>query len=475
MSDHEREIELYDYIEVLLKYKWVILLASLVCGATAWLLRPPPPAPLYEADVVLMIKDLSARSANADGQGAASPQSSGFYETLARDDGLKQALLDSLGLEMSLASLDRLLAVNMLDPGIKLSVRTGDADFSLRLVNQWAKLFVARNGDLNSEEGGLYYDLVENEYKTVKDRLDFVEDSLYIFESDNRMGFMKNQQAALDSSVSELHINIVEVERALLDTILDIRARDIRLRSMLPDFEPTYLRAMEELQELDTATSQEELYTATREVLRRFDLDSDFHSWVDAFVATEIPRLESEIATLPRELGPNPVYVRLAEQLTAMRGERRGKTEQIASDFPIGMPALRELYQQRRKLRIALDFVVYRWVSKAQRLSLEQLQRSVGESLASKVRDHQRLQRNHALLSERLDRLSTVVEEARLSRARSANDMRILTQALEARRIAQDTAPHRTAVAAGAGLLVSALISLFVEYVRKARARRQAV
>ena len=71
-----------------------------------------------------------------------------------------------------------------------------------------------------------------------------------------------------------------------------------------------------------------------------------------------------------------------------------------------------------------------------------------------------------------LDRLSTLVEEARVSRAKSANDIRILTQALEARRVTQGSTQQKTGVAAVAGLLLSALLSLLIEYVRKARALR---
>ena len=77
MGEYGREIELYDYIEVLLKYKWLILVASLACGSLAWLLKPTAPPPLYEADIVLMVKELSSQQEGTDQAVAA--QSSGFY------------------------------------------------------------------------------------------------------------------------------------------------------------------------------------------------------------------------------------------------------------------------------------------------------------------------------------------------------------------------------------------------------------
>ena len=129
MSQYEREIELYDYIEVLLKYKWFILAATLLCGGAGWFLRSEAPPPVYEAGVVLMIKQMPSQQTDGQQQ-VTSTQSSGFYETLARDDGLKQALADSvrsltdsLGLGLSLTTLDGILQVEILDPGVKLTVR----------------------------------------------------------------------------------------------------------------------------------------------------------------------------------------------------------------------------------------------------------------------------------------------------------------------------------------------------------------
>ncbi len=111
MREYEREVEHYDYIEVLLKYKWFILVATFICGGIGWVLRPDPPPPLYEADVVLMIKGGSPTSENSPGEIASSTQSTGFYQTLALADDLKQALIDSLELKkkgISLIAMDGL-------------------------------------------------------------------------------------------------------------------------------------------------------------------------------------------------------------------------------------------------------------------------------------------------------------------------------------------------------------------------------
>ena len=487
MGEYEREIELYDYIEVLLKYKWLILVATLACGSLAWLLKPTAPPPLYEADIVLMVKELSSQQEGTDQAVAA--QSSGFYETLARDDGLKQAVLDSIGpllarlnINLTLTAMDGLLSVAVLDPGIKLTVRHSHPDLPIPLVSAWADLFVTRNSDLNSEEGGRYYDYVEQQYRTVNDRLKANEDSLHAFEIRNRIGVMQIQQAQLDSSTLGLFHSIMRIESALLDTNLLIQAADIKLQSLLPEYRPTYRQLLDQLQALDINTPHETFYNTIHETLRQFDRGARYEYRIEQYVPVAIASLDKQLKDLPQALGnaPNPAYVSLAEKLTQIReryGDRTAKESKVEPSA-IEMVVTRETYntllEQRQRISEMLDLIAQRWVYKARIRSSEQLRLDIGDSLSSKMRDHQHLLRNQTLLEETLNRLSTLVEEARISRAKSANDIRILTQALEVRSIPQTTAQQKTAIAAGVGFLLSAVLSLLVEYVRKARALRAA-
>ena len=65
-----------------------------------------------------------------------------------------------------------------------------------------------------------------------------------------------------------------------------------------------------------------------------------------------------------------------------------------------------------------------------------------------------------------------LVEEARIARAKSAGDIRVLTRALEVKTLHQTPGQQKVAIAAGVGFLLSSILSLLVEYVRKAQARR---
>ena len=485
MSQYEREIELYDYIEVLLKYKWFILAATLLCGGAGWFMRSEAPPPVYEADVVLMIKQMPSQQ--TDGQQVANTQSSGFYETLARDDGLKQAVIhslkaftDSLGIGLSLRTMDGMLQVEILDPGVKLTVRHPNPHLPIPLVNTWAALFVTRNSDLSSEEGGRYYDYVESQYQTTRHHLDSLEVELHAFENDNRIGFLQMQQSMLDTTAISLYRHLFTLESALQDTIIEIQATDIRLRSLISGFHPTYQQTIIELQNQNASTPQDQFYDKLNEILSGFDKSTDFYHLVDLYAPVGIENLEKELSALSPSLGTeaNPIYIELSEQLVDLRlryGKRNIVRGQTATSS-IDIAKLREQYlllqAQRDRIQQALDLIVQKRLHDSKRVALEKSLKTVGNSLVNKVHNHQRLSRDRDLLLQTLDQLSQLAEGARISRAKAANDIRVLTQALAVRSVSPAAIQQKSAIAAGVGLLVSAILSLLIEYVRKARQKR---
>ncbi len=485
MSQNEREIELYDYIEVLLKYKWFVLVVTLICGASGWFLRAEPPSPTYEADVVLIIKKMPTQQTG--GEEVTSTQSSGFYEALARDDGLKKAVIhslkgltDSLGIGMSLTAMDGMLHVQILDPGVKLTVRHSNPHLPIPLVNTWASLYVARNSDLSSEEGGRYYDYVESQFQTTRDHLETIEADLRSFENDNQIAFLQMQQSMLDTATMVVHRDLFALESALQDTLLEIQATDIRLRAFISGFHAPYHQTLFELQNQEVATSLNQFYEKFEKVLRDYDKATDFHRFVGLHGTAIIEFLEKELSTQAPALGnlPNPNYLQLSQELIDLRLQIgasnvvRGPT----TTDSIGITKVRErfliLQRQRNRIEQALGLVVQKRLQSSKRIVLEERLKTAANSLANKVNIHQGLSRDRDLLRQTLDRLSQLVEGARISRAKAANDIRVLTQALEVRSTSPARSPQITAVATGVGLLISTILSLFIEYVRKARHSR---
>ena len=97
---------------------------------------------------------------------------------------------------------------------------------------------------------------------------------------------------------------------------------------------------------------------------------------------------------------------------------------------------------------------------------------AVKDTLSNKMNEQQRLMRDQSVYSETVARFSKLLEEARIAREKAAGDIRILTRALQVRPIPQEQGRHKATVAAGVGFLLSCILSLLTEYIRKAQQRR---
>lgn len=462
MSEYEREIELYDYIEVLLRYKWFILAATLVCGALGWYFRPAPPPPLYEADAVLMIKDMQS-AGSGDGEVTSSMQTSGFYSALATADDLKQALIDSLDLSMSLVGMDNMLAVEVLDPGIRLTVQAHDRALPTSLVNTWAKLFVERNGDLNIQEVGTYYEWVKGQYETSRQILDYTEASLLRLELNSGVEFMEFELEQLDKTAKKLHQDIAVIED------------DVRLIERVIDKEELFL--------LKGGVD-------LKEYLNAFDEKHNFQAIQQYLVVTGMDSLQRNITALEGELKSimsimesdlnNPLFIATKERLYFAQQELRARSEKrselIESDtlhtVPINYVDL-VIVEQRKAIHSWFELVDRKKKIQGQMDDVRSELSRLREQISAQLSEQQRLQANRAIYSSTVENFSKLLEEARLSRQRAAGDIRVLSRALEVRTVPQEGGQNKTAIAAGAGLLLSAILSLLIEYVRKARALRQ--
>ena len=513
----EREIELYDYIEVLLKYKWFILAVTVVCGGFGWTFRPAPPPTLYEADVVLMIKHLPTSQTSGDYTDIPSvSQTSGFFQALALADDLKQALIDSLNLRIPLSGMDGLLQVQVLDPGIRLAVRSNDPTLPIPLVNTWAALFVARNGDLTLEEAGSYYDWVEDQYDIALAKLDCTEAELRRFRTQSAIGFLVIQRAALDTAV-------IAQNRRQINTRSQIEQLDLELQGMGLKLSSLDSQLFRRLAQMDAQPTINKVLLAQAYIdsqimisLQQYDAKHDVAAIMNQMRDDEGIRIVPRISNLEQELSNhepvlggvlNPTYVALSDQLLEARlqyaelkpklvEEEKSSQEQDAEgNTRTSADALTIL--QRRKLIIdqhllsaekysqsivVMDSItVQEEILKRQMeyhhrqfLSLSDSLDAIKGELANRTQYEQRLVRDRDNYNNTIARFSKLLEEARIVWEKSAGDMRVLTRALEVRPILQDRDQHRATIAIGAGLLLSTFGSLLIEYVRQARRRRAA-
>ena len=534
MGEYEHEIELYDYIEVLFAYKWVIVGATLLCGAASWLLSPQPPPPDYKADAVLMVKRLPGVEGLQDNV-TAGHNTSGFYEKLALADDLKQALIDSLGLQsMSLRGLDNMLQVAVLDPGVQLTVRSKDPDLTRRMVNKWAEVFVERNSDVNVNEVGSYYEFVTESYETSLARLESVEARLDSFEAVNQINFLEVKKAIFDSTATRTYNELFDVESRLAEIKFELQVAEDRLEVAEANssdgtdwgLEGTQLTSLVKLRE-----SKASLAVNMEKALITFDERHEFDELRRRIRVAEQDSLHLVISGIERELHahepiigglPNPTYIELSQQLaerrialkllSAYEAADSGHTANTAQelDSPRQLYNLvlekrnaliadftsqdQQLEKQRQQIEdlhnlslvkrmnqfavrdsLASELVILRAVKNSRRARLDAVRDSlkvVKNALANKKREENRLTRSQQRLAETVSNFSSRLEDARIAREKAAGDIRVLTRALEAQQMPQDPIQTKTAIAAGVGFLVSTILSLLIEYMRKARALR---
>ncbi|MGY8826279.1 MAG: hypothetical protein ACKVJG_20485, partial [Candidatus Latescibacterota bacterium] len=112
---------------------------------------------------------------------------------------------------------------------------------------------------------------------------------------------------------------------------------------------------------------------------------------------------------------------------------------------------------------------------KSQEEQLKDIQQAIANiksQLSSKVDLRQSLLRDREIFSQTVARFSKLLEEARITREKAAGDIRVLTRALKVRPVPQEQGRHKTTIAAGVGFLLSCILSLLAEYIRKARHNR---
>jgi uncharacterized protein involved in exopolysaccharide biosynthesis len=543
MREYEREVELYDYIEVLLKYKLFILIATVVCGSIGWVLRPDPTPPLYEADAVLMVKNLPSSQNSQQVEIPTGTQSSGFYNALALADDLKQALIDSLDLEMSVVAMDGMLNVQVLDPGVRLTVRSHSSELPIRLVNKWAKLFVERNGDLNVEEVGTYYEWVQSQYYTERARLDSIETQLHQFEAKNSIEFLQLQSSMLDSTSINLYNKIANNR---------LRQQEAKLDSLLAQqnfaLAESALKAIKKRTVGKTSISMSTIQTALalidRELaieLDRYDKENNIDLVYEQKKLLEeysqrigidvqgalIAGMKEEIKSHPKKIAgePNSTRFQLASILSTMevdltnmllasspekdeisttmdleqvdvilrkRGEiiswyQEMKVEvknELLNDSKERITQLKDMQNQAESRYSHYATVRDSITNRLRIVELQQQSRqdllkvvkkelgAVKDTLSFKMNEQQRLIRDQGVYNETVARFSKLLEEARIAREKAAGDIRILTRALEVRQIPQEQGRHKAAVATGVGFLLSCILSLLAEYIRKARHNR---
>jgi len=292
----EEEIDLREYINVLLKRKGIIILIFLIAVITAAMVSYFVLQPVYEANVVIAVSKPKIKNSLVD------EISLEDYKNLIKDIEIEEELirklnLDKPPLEATPYDLERMLTIE-LPKGtnlIKMNLQASNLKLTKDIINTWATLFVDKNKRL-------YFDEVKKVKISVEDRLKHAENDFFEIEEKVIKFFETINIEMIEDKVVFKIENILSYEVVFkIENILSYTSRLIDIQLSLEK----------------EKTKKEQIITAINEQERILKLNKSVVD--DQFFQQLISNISDanlEIANLTyvSEV-TNPIYYNLVQQL----------------------------------------------------------------------------------------------------------------------------------------------------------------
>ncbi len=198
----EEEIDLREYINVLLKRKGVIILIFLIAVITAALVSFFYLKPVYEASTILMIsKPKYQVELEPKIQTQFTPEVSlATYESLIKDREIEEEVIKKLNLdqppyEFTPDSLQKMITIESLKNTnlIKMNLQASEPKLAKDIANVWAALFVEKNKDLNLQESKEAQGFIEEQLKISDQNLSKIEEEIREFNETNNIDAMDKE------------------------------------------------------------------------------------------------------------------------------------------------------------------------------------------------------------------------------------------------------------------------------------------
>ncbi len=218
----EEEVDLRDYINVLVKWKWLIIwitvISMLVAGVYSYVIAKP----IYESSGMLLVNPKNAKVNITSPGELLNPLtylpeiSVATYTSIVKSTNVEEKVLDDLKLDLppynfTVDSFDKIIQVG--NPKnttlIKVSVQLGDPNIAKDVVNDILQETVKYVNYLNTYQLKVNSSSLEKQYLAAKDELEQVQKSIAEFNSqrDNLSNLSQERdtyKTALNSYLSQL-------------------------------------------------------------------------------------------------------------------------------------------------------------------------------------------------------------------------------------------------------------------------------
>jgi polysaccharide biosynthesis transport protein len=222
------EINLMDYIYVIRKRKWIIILGTLICMAAAGVVSFSMPK-IYEAMTYLMVTSpkYNVEFATKEGSKFSTP----FFENVSAEtfskiiinENTARTVLDKLrrgnpDLKYTASGLLGQVRVEYPRNTNLMVVKAQDTsrDRAARIANTWASVFIEKNEEVISSEATSTFNFVMDQLEKAKVALKASEDELERFQKENRIDLLKEQIAGKINQIVSYQYDLDDAIRAQL-------------------------------------------------------------------------------------------------------------------------------------------------------------------------------------------------------------------------------------------------------------------
>jgi len=326
----EEEIDLREYIHVLLKRKGIIILIFLIAVITAAIISYFVLQPVYEANVVITVSKPKIKNSLVD------EISLEDYKNLIKNTKIEEELiqklnLDKTPLELTPYDLDQMLTIE-LPKGtnlIKMNLQASNSKSTKDIINTWATLFVDKNKRL-------YFDEIKKAKISVEDRLKYAEKDFFEIE-EKLMKFNETDNAeTIEDEIRYKTTKISSFKSRLIDIQLSLEKENAKKEQII------------------TAMNEQEKTLK----LKKSIVDDQFFQQL----ISNISDANLKIANLNyiSEV-TNPIYYNLAQQLISTNISinsliaEEDQLEKNINDFSVSLENLKKELVEKKLILAQLD------------------------------------------------------------------------------------------------------------------------
>jgi len=326
----EEEIDLREYINVLLKRKGIIILIFLIAVITVALVSFFYLKPVYEANAVIAVSKPKIIDSLID------EISIEDYKNLIKDVEIEEELMQKLNLdkpptEITPYDLERMITIEIPKDTnlIKINLQAENPKLTKDIINTWATLFVEKNKRL-------YFDEVKKAKTDVEDKLKLAEQEFFEIEEKmiefNETGYVKTIEDEIEYKATKI----------------------LSFKSRLIDIQLSLEKESAEKEQVSAALiEQDKILKLNKSIVDDQFFQQLISNITDANLKIANLTYVSEVA--------NPIYYNLAQQLISTNIEinslaaEENQLEKNINDFNISLKGLREELTEKKLILSQLN------------------------------------------------------------------------------------------------------------------------